>query len=264
MDADAFIIPEPASVMEFPSSPRGHGHGEPAAGLDLQGLGSGDGDSREERKVSISFDVGEAKMQGPYGRTNTNTSTSTDLPGGTVFPAGGSVDSSVILQQHYADMHVQRDMGTKQWVFPQSAVTFPQASEGPAKCLGRGTFGEVYVGRWKHIDVACKKLNSAQAALRTQRVTVTGHEAAAGAPHLGQMVADIKAQKSDAYANRVHLTELEALTRLRHPNLVLFLGICHAEGDRTLPVMVRACVWRIVLTCVCVCARVCFLFPHSR
>ena len=75
----------------------------------------------------------------------------------------------------YANLDVQRNMAAKQWVFPESDVIFPDTidknttasttnNNQPTIFLGRGTFGEVYVGKWRHVDVAVKKLHQAASA----------------------------------------------------------------------------------------------------
>jgi hypothetical protein len=153
-----------------------------------------------------------------------------ELPGGTVFPASSSLDSSVILQRHYDDLDTQKYLATQRWVYPPEDVSFPQVSptgavgggDGAPRSLGRGSFGEVFVARWRHVQVACKKLNQAEAETTHTRARANNNinnnnnnnnnnnsDAAGGVLHIGAFVADIKAQKDRAYENRVHLAELE-------------------------------------------------------
>jgi serine/threonine protein kinase len=72
------------------------------------------------------------------------------------------------------------------WIFAESEV---QVSD---QVLGKGAFGEVRVAKWKNIDVAAKQLYEIE-----------------GESHL------------DAF-----MQEMRLLSRLRHPNLILFLGVC--------------------------------------
>jgi sterile alpha motif and leucine zipper-containing kinase AZK len=75
------------------------------------------------------------------------------------------------------------------WLFPETAVEISET------VLGKGAFGEVRVARWKNIDVAAKRLHEIE-----------------GESHL------------DAF-----MQEMRLLSRLRHPNLILFLGVCVNE-----------------------------------
>ncbi|KAJ1403236.1 kinase-like domain-containing protein [Ochromonadaceae sp. CCMP2298] len=80
-------------------------------------------------------------------------------------------------------------------------VFSPNEIELTETILGRGAFGEVRVARWRNIEVACKSLHSLDASDES---------------------------KIDQGAWR---GEIQMLSKLRHPNLVLFLGIC--EGPIT-------------------------------
>ena len=150
----------------------------------------------------------------------------------TVFPPrpleADSLDSSIILQQHYEALEVQKEMEAKMWVFPESAVDFDDTDK---KLLGQGTFGEVYVAKWRHVSIACKCLHQSQ---QSQLITVAGTLG----DNINEKVASIKAQKESMLHRKIHLKELEVLTKLRHPNLVLFLGICHSISDKTEPTMI--------------------------
>ena len=211
------------------------------------------------------LDWGFAKEEKQDGKENIKKATVSDDDGVLELPtsshiryaANNSLDSSVILQQHYANLDVQRNMAAKQWVFPESDVIFPDTidknttasttnNNQPTIFLGRGTFGEVYVGKWRHVDVAVKKLHQAVSVRRTYNIRVQDNKEqvldSAGNStdnnDVSNMVASIKQQKDAAYENRVHLSELEVLTKLRHPNLVLLLGICHDAADATFPTMI--------------------------
>jgi len=78
-----------------------------------------------------------------------------------------------------------------EWVFQPSEVE----DTGPE--IGRGAFGVVRVARWRSILVACKRL----------------HAAVTSDAHAHDVLEDMHA-------------EMEILSKLRHPNLVLFLGVC--------------------------------------
>jgi serine/threonine protein kinase len=84
-------------------------------------------------------------------------------------------------------------MNDESWTFPLSEVQITD------QILGRGAFGEVRVGRWRNILVACKRLHNAV-------VDSEGHD--------------------DSNAFKDMKQEISILSQLRHPNLVLFLGVC--------------------------------------
>eukprot|EP01031_Cornospumella_fuschlensis_P029374 gene29374-35459_t len=65
--------------------------------------------------------------------------------------------------------------------------------------LGKGAFGEVRVAQWRGMEVAYKVLH-------TQNSPVDQQEVEENLKH-----------------------EIEILSQLRHPNLVLFLGVCSPE-----------------------------------
>ena len=81
-----------------------------------------------------------------------------------------------------------------EWVFSFSDI------EVSDTVLGRGAFGEVRVAKWRNIDVACKRLHSSESS---------------------DQVEDLDNDTLSALKQEVHM-----LSTLRHPNLVLFLGIC--------------------------------------
>eukprot|EP00603_Paraphysomonas_imperforata_P008089 CAMPEP_0114425158 /NCGR_PEP_ID=MMETSP0103-20121206/7086_1 /TAXON_ID=37642 ORGANISM="Paraphysomonas imperforata, Strain PA2" /NCGR_SAMPLE_ID=MMETSP0103 /ASSEMBLY_ACC=CAM_ASM_000201 /LENGTH=1121 /DNA_ID=CAMNT_0001593975 /DNA_START=46 /DNA_END=3411 /DNA_ORIENTATION=- len=74
--------------------------------------------------------------------------------------------------------------------------------------IGKGAFGEVRVARWRNIDVAAKRLHS----------LVIDKEAA-------QVDGSIEIDENNCAVVDSFHTEMETLAKLRHPNLVLFLGI---------------------------------------
>ena len=81
------------------------------------------------------------------------------------------------------------------WQFSENEVSISET------VLGRGAFGEVRVARWRNIDVAAKRLHALE-----------GLDAA---------------RVDDSF-----IQEMKLLATLRHPNLVLFLGVCFNEKTR--------------------------------
>jgi serine/threonine protein kinase len=79
---------------------------------------------------------------------------------------------------------------SSEWVFPLSELKLTD------HVLGRGAYGEVRVGKWRNISVACKKLHDFSSNSDLQDV--------------------LDGMKQ----------EMDMLSKLRHPNLVLFLGVC--------------------------------------
>jgi sterile alpha motif and leucine zipper-containing kinase AZK len=62
-------------------------------------------------------------------------------------------------------------------------------------CIGKGAFGEVRVAKWKNIEIAAKRLYDIEGESHTESF----------------------------------MQEMRLLSRLRHPNLILFLGVCMNE-----------------------------------
>jgi len=81
------------------------------------------------------------------------------------------------------------------FVFPESSVSVS------SHVLGRGAYGEVRVGTWRNCEIACKRLHSAASKDDQPALVLTD---------------DVDA---------LH-REISMLSKLRHPNLVLFLGAC--------------------------------------
>jgi serine/threonine protein kinase len=84
------------------------------------------------------------------------------------------------------------------WLFSEEEVKITET------VLGRGAFGEVRVARWRGIDIAAKRLHDLEDG-RSSRPD------------------EYQYQEMDALR-----MEMIMLSKLRHPNLVLFLGICEA------------------------------------
>ena len=94
-----------------------------------------------------------------------------------------------------------RGLSVVNWAFPESEIQVQDT------VLGRGAFGEVKIARWRNISVAAKRLHT---------LGVAG-DGSAGR-HSDE---DITAVSSSLRS------EMELLSKLRHPNLLLFLGICY-------------------------------------
>ena len=81
------------------------------------------------------------------------------------------------------------------------------------KIIGRGAFGEVRVAKWRNIDVAAKRLHSLVLDKETAQIE--------GSTEVDSNYCSVV----DSFR-----AEMETLAKLRHPNLVLFLGIaCNAR-----------------------------------
>lgn len=76
--------------------------------------------------------------------------------------------------------------------------------------IGRGAFGEVRIGVWRGIDVAVKRLH----ALGNEKVTEESDDPSLNAENLKR--------------------EIDLLSKLRHPNLVLFLGVTYDQNISSL------------------------------
>ena len=78
-----------------------------------------------------------------------------------------------------------------EWIFAPNDIEITDV------ILGRGAFGEVRVARWRNLTIACKRL------------------------HSQDNDDDHHFRSNDSWRK-----EISVLSQLRHPNLVLFLGIC--------------------------------------
>ena len=94
---------------------------------------------------------------------------------------------------------------TSAWAFPQDAVVVDRSETG---VLGAGAYGEVRVARWSGSLVAAKQLHA------------FNNNAAEG----GAGSANVPAGGLD-YDPDALVREMSVLSELRHPNLVLFLGV---------------------------------------
>jgi serine/threonine protein kinase len=141
----------------------------------------------------------------------------------------GSLDSSELLDQHYRG---QYNNINGEWVFEEREVKLSK------EVLGRGNFGEVFVSTWRGSLIACKRLHDSALGPEGQRITVNLKGQTGGNISDGKKIKSLEQQRRDVAANRLQQKELEALTRLRHPNLVQFLGICCHPKDQLQPTMI--------------------------
>lgn len=87
------------------------------------------------------------------------------------------------------------------WAFPESEIQVQDT------VLGRGAFGEVKIARWRNISVAAKRLH-----------TLGGPGDGSTGRHSDEDISTVSSSLR---------SEMELLSKLRHPNLLLFLGICY-------------------------------------
>jgi len=97
------------------------------------------------------------------------------------------------------------DILSHSWAYPSDQIVVVQSEDG---VLGRGTFGEVRVASWCGMKVAAKTLH----ALRPVRDGSLPNNNESGAFLSPEDVGNL-------------LEEFSVLSQLRHPNLVLFLGV---------------------------------------
>lgn len=107
----------------------------------------------------------------------------------------------------------QRDK-PKPWVFSANEI------EMSDNVIGRGAFGEVRIAKWRSINVAAKFLHADD---------------------------DCESQSEES-KNEISENlqkEIEILSQLRHPNLVLFIGIIETQG--TYHICIYALNWLLIL-----------------
>jgi serine/threonine protein kinase len=91
--------------------------------------------------------------------------------------------------------------GDSEWTFQPGEIELTNT------VLGRGAFGEVRVAKWRNVAVACKSLHAVD----------TAHQDASDRDGLRH--------------------EISMLSKLRHPNLVLFIGVCHGLVSNTTSIL---------------------------
>ncbi|KFM25179.1 putative serine/threonine-protein kinase drkA [Auxenochlorella protothecoides] len=83
---------------------------------------------------------------------------------------------------------------------------------GAGRVIGEGAFGKVYLGRWQETDVAIKVLTSLQAfGIGAAGATVAGPD--------GEV-------RLDPEVLRTLEREVGIMVAIRHPNIILFMGVC--------------------------------------
>jgi serine/threonine protein kinase len=87
-----------------------------------------------------------------------------------------------------------------EWAYPENEIVFSD------NIIGRGAYGEVRIAKWRNVDVAAKRLHSLN-------VKSQGNS-------------DLSDADKSAIAESFR-SEMTTLSKLRHPNLVLFLGISY-------------------------------------
>ncbi|KAK9845513.1 hypothetical protein WJX81_008391 [Elliptochloris bilobata] len=101
------------------------------------------------------------------------------------------------------------------WIIDFQELTFK-------KLIGEGSIGRVHLGRWQETDVAIKVLTSlSNIAVSMANGSPTPRAAAAARTDLGDSYGD------DAQATKRTLErEVNIVAAIRHPNVVLFMGVC--------------------------------------
>ena len=139
-----------------------------------------------------------------------------------------SVDgSSTILRNFYNE--TSNAMHGK-WIFEESDISISMKDED---LLGRGNFGEVRIALWKNVQVACKNLeynNNLNQNGQGQVVKVLSHTGT-----YIDMPLTLEKQRENMAYFKTQQAEVEALTKLRHPNIVQLFGICCSAEDKYQP-----------------------------
>lgn len=91
-------------------------------------------------------------------------------------------------------------MDLTEWIFT------PNDIEISNNVIGRGAFGEVRIAKWRNINIACKSLHTPQ---DNQSSNLANYSI-----------------KNDQWKQEINM-----LAKLRHPNLVLFIGICEGFAN---------------------------------
>ncbi|KAL3162493.1 hypothetical protein ABBQ32_010154 [Trebouxia sp. C0010 RCD-2024] len=140
-------------------------------------------------------------------------------------PTGSLVDTSTIGRGSASSLSSSIFGEPNQWVIDYNDLTF-------RKVIGEGSIGRVHLGRWQETDVAIKVLGRV---LPQSSFPVT-----ASMQSTGQMSAiDDDASSQDDVSNGEDLLtedmaltvktlerEVSIMSAIRHPNVVLFMGVC--------------------------------------
>lgn len=95
----------------------------------------------------------------------------------------------------------------KEWMFPEREIIISDT------ILGKGAFGEVRVAKWRNINVAAKRLHGLIIEQENE-------------------LYDQQLQSHNLEILNLFREEMLTLSKLRHPNLVLFLGIGYSSNYR--------------------------------
>eukprot|EP00793_Prasinoderma_coloniale_P002900 PRCOL_00002382-RA len=110
---------------------------------------------------------------------------------------------------------------------PCRSIPWSEVDVGKKK-LGEGAVGEVYTGRFEGTDVAVKRLKAMEAILWGQRAA--DDDASGDCPRRPDEVAKRRKQCEREVA--AFKAEMNILMQVRHPNIVLLMGVCVEDGDR--------------------------------
>ncbi|KAL4422385.1 hypothetical protein ABPG75_008582 [Micractinium tetrahymenae] len=130
------------------------------------------------------------------------------------------VEERAMAQQYSTEyeeeVHTERDGSDAQ---DRATVTLSEDTEEwlidwndlhRSKIIGEGAFGKVWLGRWQETDVAIKQLGSLSA-LGVQTGSLQ-HDSSGGI-------------KMDAEVQRSLHKEVDLMRKMRHPNIILFMGV---------------------------------------
>ena len=140
-----------------------------------------------------------------------------------------SLDTEAMRSQFYRDAFTNAN---GRWIFEEKEVSCSQEQ------LGRGNFGEVMVGKWRGCSIACKVLHHASSSEGGQIVSVNLKDLTSDKQIGGKNIKSLEDQHREIWKKKLLTQELEQLTKLHHPNLAQFLGICVHPKDQFQPTMV--------------------------
>ena len=109
------------------------------------------------------------------------------------------------------------DISRQVWAYPADEVAVDSSEAG---VLGRGAYGTVRVASWCGMRVAAKQLHA------------LAHAGPGGGGPGGGGASSAEEESLDADEIGLLLKEMGTLASLRHPNLVLFLGVTFDRSSR--------------------------------
>ncbi len=140
-----------------------------------------------------------------------------------------SLDTEALRSRHYREAFSNAN---GRWIFEEKEVDISQEQ------LGRGNFGKVVVGKWRGCNIACKVLHDSVDGEDGQIVSVNLKDLTSDKVLGGQKIKSLEDQHREIWKKKLLTQELEVLTKLHHPNLTQFLGICVHPRDQFQPTMV--------------------------